>query len=126
MLTDRAQLKPDERTEIEALIASQPTIEEVVHWGFAERPRRFISDIVVQDEVTHDVTIPWRGDIVLAYQTTCFGAVTGVVAWRGQPSARELLDCRVAQGWRPLKTRTQSGERVLGYAACLGSAGAAA
>jgi hypothetical protein len=45
--------------------------------------------------------------------------LTAVAVWDHRPSARELLDARVARGWRPTPTGTRSGPQVLGYAACL-------
>ena len=35
------------------------------------------------------------------------------------PSADELLDDRLARGWRPTPTATRAGEVILGHAACL-------
>jgi hypothetical protein len=39
--------------------------------------------------------------------------------WPHRPTARELLDARLAAGWQPTPTATREGDRVLGYAACL-------
>ena len=36
-----------------------------------------------------------------------------------EPSAAELLEARLARGWRPTPSRLKAGERVLGYAACV-------
>jgi hypothetical protein len=43
--------------------------------------------------------------------------VTAVAAWDHRPTARELLDARLAAGWRPTPTALRAGDRVLGYAA---------
>lgn len=42
-----------------------------------------------------------------------------VATWDHRPSARELLDARVAAGWRPTPTATREGDVIMGYAACL-------
>jgi hypothetical protein len=42
-----------------------------------------------------------------------------VAIWDHRPEPSELLDRRVARGWRPEPTRTRQGDVVLGYAACL-------
>jgi hypothetical protein len=42
-----------------------------------------------------------------------------VAIWDHRPSADELLDKRVAAGWRPMTTATKEGDIVLGHAACL-------
>ena len=38
--------------------------------------------------------------------------------WDHLPAPSELLDRRLALGWRPTPTHLRTGERVLGYAAC--------
>jgi hypothetical protein len=37
--------------------------------------------------------------------------------WDHAPTARELLDDRLARGWSPTASALKSGDRVLGYAA---------
>ena len=38
--------------------------------------------------------------------------------WDHLPAASELLERRLALGWKPTPTLLRTGERVLGYAAC--------
>jgi hypothetical protein len=45
--------------------------------------------------------------------------VTAVAVWDHRPGARELLDERLARGWRPTPSALKGGDRVLGYAACV-------
>ena len=45
--------------------------------------------------------------------------MTAVAVWSHRPASRELLDERLAAGWHPTPTALRSGERVLGYAACV-------
>jgi len=46
--------------------------------------------------------------------------VTAVAVWDRVPSARELLDARIGDGWSPTPTMLKGGiPQVLGYAACL-------
>jgi hypothetical protein len=45
--------------------------------------------------------------------------VTAVAVWDHAPTARELLDARLARGWRPTASPLKAGDRVLGYAACV-------
>lgn len=42
-----------------------------------------------------------------------------VAIWDRRPTPATLLDERVAHGWRPEPTALKTGDRVLGYAACL-------
>jgi len=46
------------------------SLQEVVRWGFAQKPPRDVAEVVVQDEFCHDVVLPWRGEIYLAFDTT--------------------------------------------------------
>ncbi|MBX6313789.1 MAG: hypothetical protein IRY99_12860 [Isosphaeraceae bacterium] len=41
-----------------------------------------------------------------------------VAIWDHQPTAAELLDRRLARGWRPRATPMRDGASVLGHAAC--------
>jgi hypothetical protein len=45
--------------------------------------------------------------------------VTAVAVWHHRPTADELLEARVAAGWRPTPTAMRDGDVVLGHAACL-------
>jgi hypothetical protein len=47
------------------------------------------------------------------------GELTAVAVWDHRPSADELLQARLANGWRPAYTQLQSGPAILGHAACL-------
>jgi hypothetical protein len=46
------------------------------------------------------------------------GAVTAVAVWDHQPSADELLDTRLSNGWKPTPSRIKGGDRIMGHAAC--------
>jgi len=45
--------------------------------------------------------------------------VTAVAVWNHRPAAAELLEARLAAGWKPMATELKSGSTVLGYAACV-------
>ncbi len=55
---------------IETLVAGHTTLEDVVRWGLAQRPARLVEQVVVQDEYTHDVVVPWSEGVYLVYDTT--------------------------------------------------------
>ena len=38
--------------------------------------------------------------------------------WDHVPAAHELLEARLARGWKPTPSPLKAGDRVLGYAAC--------
>jgi hypothetical protein len=45
--------------------------------------------------------------------------VTAVAVWDARPTADELLQKRLRDGWQPTPTALQSGSTILGHAACL-------
>ena len=77
-----------------------------------------LSDLVVQDEYSHDLVVPWKG-LFLVYETTCLGTVTAISIWEHAPTADELLAVRINEGWEPTPSKLKDGDRVIGYAACL-------
>ncbi|HEY6331132.1 MAG TPA: hypothetical protein VI756_17525 [Blastocatellia bacterium] len=122
-LLNYANVSTTELAQVEAEVSGQRTLEDVLTQGFpqARSTRRpaVVTDVVVQDEFTHDVVVPWLGNLVLVYGTTCLGGITGVSLWDHQPTADELLAKRVANGWQPTPSGLKEGDRVLGHAACL-------
>jgi hypothetical protein len=45
--------------------------------------------------------------------------VAAVAVWNHRPTPEELLDVRLAAGWKPTPSLLKEGEKVLGYAACV-------
>ena len=41
------------------------------------------------------------------------GAVTAVAVWSHKPTDRELLDARLAHGWKPTPSGLKAGDRLL-------------
>jgi hypothetical protein len=46
------------------------TLEEVIRWAAALDPPRLITDVVTQDEYTHDVVLRWDESTHLVFDTT--------------------------------------------------------
>lgn len=46
------------------------TLEAVLGWMRAQHPERHVSDIVTQDEYTHDVVVRWDEATWLVFDTT--------------------------------------------------------
>jgi hypothetical protein len=42
----------------------------VVRWGVLYTPPRMVADVIVQDEFTHDVIVPFQDGLHLVYDTT--------------------------------------------------------
>ncbi|MBK9260680.1 MAG: hypothetical protein IPM54_12775 [Polyangiaceae bacterium] len=66
----RVRVGDDVRSSIEALFASQKTLEDVVRWGLGMNPIQLVKDVVVQDEYTHDVVMQHPSGVWLVYDTT--------------------------------------------------------
>ena len=70
MITTTASFATETLDAIEALIARQKTLEDVVAWALAQRPPRLVERVVVQDEYTHDLVIRYADGVYLVYDTT--------------------------------------------------------
>ena len=69
-IVDRVGLSPEQLAALRAEIEGHVTLERVVRWGLARSPQRWVEDVVVQDEFTHDVILPIREGLVLVYDAT--------------------------------------------------------
>jgi hypothetical protein len=69
MELDPASLPKEVRETIEREVRPLRSLEHVARWAFSRRPPSEIADVVVQDEYTHDVVVPWRG-VHLVFDTT--------------------------------------------------------
>ena len=66
---DAAVLAP-----IELEVSNQQDLKEMMEWALSQ-PRgtflpQIVSDVIVQDEFTHDVIVPRSDGLVLVYDTT--------------------------------------------------------
>ena len=72
-LENQSKLSAARVAELEALIPEQQNLKDLMAWALAN-PGEFIpqvvTDVVIQDEFTHDVIVPWREGLVLVYDTT--------------------------------------------------------
>jgi len=70
----RNNLPPKALAQIEAEICDQKNLKDLMSWALTGPTGTFIpqvvAEVVVQDEFTHDVIIPWRDGLVLVYDTT--------------------------------------------------------
>jgi hypothetical protein len=73
-ILNRANLSAEQLTAIERELAGQQNLNDVMRWATAHSPGVFtptvVAGVVVQDEYTHDVIVPWRDRLVLVYDTT--------------------------------------------------------
>jgi hypothetical protein len=66
----RASIDPATAADIQVLMGLWKTLEDVVRWGLMGNPRRMIEEVVVQDEYTHDVVMPYADGLYLVFDTT--------------------------------------------------------
>jgi hypothetical protein len=73
-LVNYAGLAPEQLATVESELKGQQNLNDMMRWALAHPKGVFISsvvaDVVVQDEFTHDVIVPWRDGLVLVYETT--------------------------------------------------------
>lgn len=69
-LVNRAKLPPEPYAVLMGEVPEHHTLLEVVAWGDHQRPPLRVTQVVTQDEFTHDVIIPWRNGLVLVYGAT--------------------------------------------------------
>ena len=73
-LVNQANLSPHAIAEMETQLADQHNLKDVMNWALSHPLGTFlpqvVADVIVQDEFTHDVIVPWREGLVLVYDTT--------------------------------------------------------
>ena len=67
---DEAGLGPERIAAIQSAVHSLPTLGDVLAWSRSATRSRQPTDIVTQDEYTHDVVFDLDGRIYLAFDTT--------------------------------------------------------
>lgn len=68
-LIARDGVAPDRVAPLAALV-EQRTLGDVLAWLRAQTPPRTVTEIVTQDEYTHDVVVRWDDALWLAFDTT--------------------------------------------------------
>ena len=74
LVANHANLSSVAIVDIAAELSGQENLADVMSWAFAAPRGTFIpsvvAEVIVQDEFTHDVVVPWRDGLVLVYDTT--------------------------------------------------------
>ena len=73
MVTNLSSLSAEEFDAISAEVAGHRGLNQVLAWA-SKKPRneihpQIVSEVIVQDEFTHDVIVPYR-NVFLVYDTT--------------------------------------------------------
>lgn len=66
----RAALTSERRATLSAVVAPFSSLQDLVRWGFAQRPPLDVQAVIIQDEFSHDVVLPWTDGLFLAFDTT--------------------------------------------------------
>jgi hypothetical protein len=73
-VVNHANLPPEEIAQIESEVLGQQNLNDVMKWALPHPKGIFIpsvvANVIVQDEFTHDVIVPYRDGLVLVYDTT--------------------------------------------------------
>jgi hypothetical protein len=73
-VANQANLSSATVADIAAELSGQENLRDVMSWALSSRSGTFIpsvvAEVIVQDEFTHDVVVPWRDGLVLVYDTT--------------------------------------------------------
>jgi hypothetical protein len=73
-VANQANLSSEAIADIAAELSAQQNLGDVMSWALCSPPGTFIpsvvAEVIVQDEFTHDVIVPWRDGLVLVYDTT--------------------------------------------------------
>ncbi len=73
-IVNRANLSAEQLAAVERELSGQHNLNDVMKWALSHPAGVFtpavIAEVVVQDEFTHDVIVPWGDELVLVYDTT--------------------------------------------------------
>jgi len=62
------------KAQIEAEVSEQQNLKDMMAWALSQAEGVFlpgiVSEVIVQDEFTHDVIVPRSDELVLVYDTT--------------------------------------------------------
>jgi hypothetical protein len=71
---NHANLPAEAVTDIAKELSTPENLNDVMAWALSAPSGTFmpsvVAEVIVQDEFTHDVIVPWRDGLVLVYDTT--------------------------------------------------------
>jgi hypothetical protein len=69
-IVDRVGLSGSEHERLAEIVSTQTSLDRVIGWALRCEPPRLVADVVIQDEYTHDVIVPYEGGRYLVYDST--------------------------------------------------------
>jgi hypothetical protein len=119
---NHAKLSNEAVADIAAALSGQENLRDVMSWALSAPSGTFlpavVSEVIVQDEFTHDVIVPWRDGLILVYRHDLTRRRDGSCRLDHRPTADEILEARLNAGWSPRPSLLKGGDRVVGHAAC--------
>jgi hypothetical protein len=70
LVDDRAALPPEEVLALGRELEPLGSLHALIQWGLRRDPALVVAGVVVQDEYTHDVLLPYRDGRFLVFDTT--------------------------------------------------------
>ena len=69
-ITHHVSIPPALSARLAAELREQRTLADVLAWGRAQTPPRSVTEILTQDEYTHDVIVGYDDAVYLVFDTT--------------------------------------------------------
>ena len=69
-VTGQGHVPASEVTRFERLLGEQRTLGDVLAWARSQQPPRAVTEIITQDEYTHDVVVGYDERVYLVFDTT--------------------------------------------------------
>jgi len=71
---NKTNLSAEEVSKIENELSGQQNLKDLMDWALSSPKGVFtpqvVAAVIIQDEFTHDLVVPWRDGLVLVYDTT--------------------------------------------------------
>jgi len=73
-IVTHGRISAEVKARIEAEVSSQQNLKDMMAWALSQGSGVFlpgvVSEVIVQDEFTHDIIVPRNDGLVLVYDTT--------------------------------------------------------
>jgi len=69
-VTKSGNVASDELSRFQSELKDQRTLGDVLAWLRTQNPSRSVTDILTQDEYTHDVVVEWSDRLYLVFDAT--------------------------------------------------------
>jgi hypothetical protein len=69
-IENRANLAPDVFSRLAVPLSKQHSIKNAIDWLAGHQPPLTLTDIIAQDEFSHDILVEYPGGLWLAYDTS--------------------------------------------------------